>query len=301
MLEVCLAGTGGMMPLPQRYLTTCCIEHDGHALLVDCGEGTQIALRASRCHQSHIDMMLITHLHGDHIAGLPGLLLSMGNSGKTEPLEIVGVKGTAHAVKSLCCICPALPFEVRVTELECEHSTFYWHDVEIATLPLRHTMPCLGYSLTLYRKPIFNAQKAQLLGVPVTLWKQLHEGRSVLIDGREITTDMVTDGIRLPVKLTYITDSEYFEEMVGFAKDSDLLICEGMYFGEEFRERVSEKKHMLADDAAALAKGSCSEELWLTHYSPAVANPCEFAEYITAQFAHCTVSHDGQRTTLRGR
>jgi ribonuclease Z len=124
MLEVCLLGTGGMMPLPKRYLTALAVRHNGDTILIDCGEGTQMALREKGWSPNPIAIMCFTHYHADHISGLPGMLLSMANAERTEPVLMVGPAGLKRVVDSLRVIAPGLPFEIRYHELKKTRSAF---------------------------------------------------------------------------------------------------------------------------------------------------------------------------------
>ena len=112
MLDVCLLGTGGMMPLPGRRLTALMTRYNGSSLLIDCGEGTQVAIKEKGWTFKPIDAICFTHYHADHISGLPGLLLTMGNTDRREPLTMIGPKGLERVVTALRTIAPELPFQV---------------------------------------------------------------------------------------------------------------------------------------------------------------------------------------------
>lgn len=300
MIDVCLAGTGGMLPLPERWLTCFWLEYNGRACLIDCGEGTQITLAKNGCKISRLDALFITHVHADHISGLSGLLLSLGNCGKTGVLKIYGHTGISDIIEKLCCICPVLPFEIEIHELSSENiSEFKWNDIDVKSMPLRHKIDCLGYSFTLNRRAVFNPVKAKNLGIDLKYWKILHSGESVNIDGNIITPDMVTDEKRNPIKITYMTDSIYFDDMIAFSENSDLLVCEGMYGDDEYKEKMLEKGHMVFSQSAELALKSHSKRLWLTHYSPALTNPFEYEESVRKIFPDTVVSRDGERLTLK--
>lgn len=304
MPDICLVGTGGMLPLPDRWLTSCYIEHNGGAVLIDCGEGTQIALAQFDCKVSKIQYLLITHLHADHISGLPGLLLSMGNGSRTEPLEIYLPKGGEAVIKKLMCICGKLPFELIIHELSTkENSVINGKKIDpmftISALPLKHSTDCLGYSFLLEKKPVFLPEKAKELDVPLKLWKHLHSGETVTAeDGRMFTPDMVTGEKRAPIKITYTTDTLPIKEIADFAKNSDLFICEGMYGDYEQKKSMNQKRHMLMQDACKLACEGEVKRLWLTHYSPAEKYPKRFEKSLKKLFAQVVVSKDGEKISL---
>lgn len=300
MIDVTLVGTSGMLPLPDRWLASLWLEYNGKACLVDCGEGTQIAINQHKLKLSHLDILLITHTHADHISGLPGLLLSLGNCGKTDTLHIYSHKGISRTINSLMCISPVLPFDIEIHELPLnEISSFLWNDITISAIPLDHSVNCLGYSFILNRKPVFNPQKAKSLGVDVKYWKALHNGESISIDDKIITTDMVTDTPRPPIKITYVTDTRYFSALSEFAENSDLLVCEGMYGDDEYIEKMLEKGHMVFSQSAKIAIESRSRRLWLTHYSPALINPHEYGDFICSIFPDTTISSDGEHISLK--
>lgn len=299
MLNVCLPGTGGMLPLEDRWLTCCWVEDSGKAILIDCGEGTQIALKKAGCKLSHLEMLLFTHFHADHIAGLPGLLLTLGNQGKTTPLTIYGPPKVQEVVESLLVIAPMLPYPIQFKELSGGEKVFCWENLHFSCLPLAHGVPCLGYRIEQSRKPIFNPQKAQALGIAPKFFRQLHCGQSVTLeDGREILPEQVLDGARAPIRLCYCTDTLPLPEIAQFAQGVDLMIAEGMYGDDGMYGKAKEKGHMLFSEAAHLAKDAGASQLWLTHFSPALEEPEAFIEQIQSVFPGAMVGKDGMKITL---
>jgi Metal-dependent hydrolases of the beta-lactamase superfamily III len=299
MVEVCLPGTGGVLPLENRWTASCWVEFQGTAVLIDCGEGTQIALKKADCRLSRLGLLLITHFHADHIAGLPGLLLTLGNYGKKTPLTIAGPVGLEQIVTSLMTIAPNLPYPVVLNELDEEAQDFELFGIHFASMYLQHGVPCLGYRMTFKRKPIFNPNKAKELGVPLYHYKTLHAGQSVVLDnGSLIVPSMVLDGERPPISICYCTDTQSVEEISRFAHDADLFICEGMYGENAQSEKMWKKGHMVFSDSAGLAKSAEVKQLWLTHFSPAMKYPERYLDAARCIFRHTEVGYDGIRTTL---
>jgi ribonuclease Z len=280
MLDVCLLGTSGMMPLPRRALTALMTRFNGSSLLIDCGEGTQVSIREKGWSMHSIDTICITHVHGDHISGLPGLLLSMGNAERKEPLLIIGPSGVRKVVEALLVIAPGLPFEIRFEELTEKKHKIVRNGYEIEAFRVRHTVPCYGYSQIISRAGKFDVERAKENGVPMKAWNLLQKGTPVEIDGVVFTPDMVLGPERKGLKVTYCTDTRPLPEIAECAKGADLFICEGMYGDSEMESKARENRHMMFADAARLAKEASVRELWLTHYSPSLIRPDEYMEEI---------------------
>lgn len=300
MLDVCLLGTGGTLPLANRWLTSLMVRYKGHAVLVDCGEGTQIAAQEAGLSLKPVDKILLTHLHADHVSGLPGLLLSMGNMGRTEELSIIGPVGTERVVEALRTIAPNLPFEIRVSELETEDELMFFLEVDIRAFRVHHGVPCYGYSFTLPRSGRFDAARARSLGLPVQTWSLLQRGETVEHEGQTVTPDMVLGPPRRGLKLTYCTDTRPLPSIAAAAADSDLFICEGMYGEDDNLPKAKENRHMLFSEAAQLAaQAGGVKELWLTHFSPSLPNPRAYRDVARAIFPATQVPRDGWMKELR--
>lgn len=296
MLDVALLGTGGMMPLPNRFLTSLLARHEGRLLMIDCGEGTQITLKMLGWGFKQIEAICFTHFHADHISGLPGLLLTIGNAGRVEPLHLVGPPGLRHVVKSLMVIAPEMPFELVFHELPWtkmpEQRSFELGTFQIETYPLDHHMPCFAYKLKIKRQGKFDVGRAKSLNLPVTCWSALQKKGVVEYNGVQYTADMVLGAPRKPIQICYCTDSRPVVGLAGFIENSDLFICEGIYGEEDKQEQAARYKHMTFREAAELASSGAVRELWLTHYSPSLTNPTEFLGGARQIFQNTVAGYD---------
>lgn len=299
MLDICLLGTGGMMPLPGRWLTALMTRLNGSNLLIDCGEGTQITIKQKGWSFKAIDTICITHFHGDHISGLPGLLLTMGNSDRRETLTMIGPRGLEKVVNNLRCIAPELPFEIRFIELSESVQEIEQAGYIIQAFKLNHKVACYGYNLMVPRQGKFDPDKAKENDIPMKLWSRLQKGESLEYEGRSFTPEMVLGPTRKGLKVTYCTDSRPVDNIVTYGEKADLFICEGMYGDPDEENKAKEYKHMTFWEAATLAKKACVEELWLTHFSPALVKPKEF-EYVAREiFSNTHVAKDRYSKTLK--
>ncbi len=298
MLDVCLLGTGGMMPLPYRWLTSLMVRYNGSSLMIDCGEGTQVALKEKGWSFKPIDVICFTHYHGDHISGLPGLLLTMGNADRTEPLTMIGPKGLERVVNSLRVIAPELPFPIEFIEITQPEQTFELHGYRLKAFKVHHNVPCYGYTLEIDRAGRFDVDRASALDIPKRYWGILQRGENVELDGRMYTPDEVLGPSRKGLKVTYCTDTRPTDSIRENAAGSDLFICEGMYGENDKLKKAKEYKHMTFQEAATLAKDADVKELWLTHYSPSMNHPEDYLDNAREIFPNTIAARDARTAQL---
>lgn len=300
MLDICLLGTGGMMPLPYRWLTSLAARYNGKSILIDCGEGTQIALKEKGWSPNPISIICFTHFHADHISGLPGMLLTMGNAERTEPLLLIGPHGLTRVVNALRTIAPELPFEIECIEIDGKSQIFEFDGFSISAFKVNHSVNCYGYTLSVNRLGKFDVEKAKALNIDVRYWNKLQHGFEIETDdGLKYTPDMVIGEARKGLKVTYVTDSRPTESMVEFANKSDLLICEGMYGEPEMESKALANKHMTFYEAAMIAKKADVKEMWLTHYSPSLVKPEPYMNDVKKIFPNAVAGKDGMSVELK--
>ena len=302
MLDVCLLGTGGMMPMPKRWLTSLMLRCGGSNILIDCGEGTQIAMKEVGWSPKPIDIMCFTHYPADHISGLPGMLLSMGNSDRTEPVVMIGPKGLFNVVRSLRSIAPELPFELRFIELDQNTEEYRIGPYVISCYKVNHNIPCYGYSVTVPRKGLFDAASAKEQDIPLKFWNRLQHGETVKDPetGRTYKPEMVMGPERRGLKVTYATDSRPCDNIRRAACGADLFICEGMYGEPGMEEKARGYKHMTMYEAAEMAKAAdpAPKEMWFTHYSPSMLNPRQYLDEVKKIFPNVRCGKDGLQREL---
>lgn len=298
MLDVCLLGTGGMMPLPYRWLTALMTRYNGSSLLIDCGEGTQIAMKKAGLSAKPIDIMCFTHYHADHISGLPGMLLTMGNAERTEPLTMIGPKGLERVVNALRMIAPELPFEIRYLEIDGATQHFSINGYEIDAFRVNHNVLCYGYTIEIRRAGKFRVEEAMKLPIPRQYWGRLQHGETVEYEGVEYTPDLVMGAARKGIKLTYCTDTRPTKSLVEAADHADLLICEGMYAEADKLEKAKQYKHMTFYEAARVAKDAQVQQMWLTHFSPSLVHAEDYMDKVRNIFPGASLGKDGRTIEL---
>ena len=293
MVDVVLLGCGGSMPTPQRFLSASLILYKGRKILIDCGEGTQVSMRMCNSGFKTIDVICISHIHGDHIVGLPGLLGTIGNSGRTEPITIIGPEGIITAVNGLRTIVEWLPYEINIIENPKESLSFINDEIDISFFAVDHSAPCLGYSFYVKRSPRFNVENALKNNVPKKIWNILQKGtKSIEVDGVVYKREMVLGEERRGIKISLITDSRPVNGMSDFIDASDLFICEGTYGSDDDIEKAIKNKHMIFREAACLAKEGNVKKLLLTHFGTAMGDPYMFENNAKEVFENTILGSD---------
>lgn len=294
MVDLTLLGTGGGMPMPFRYLSAVLINYRGRKILIDAGEGTQVSMRLLGWGFKTVDLICLTHGHGDHVTGLSGLLATIGNCGRTEPITIIGPKGIGEIIQGLRVVVPYLPFELNIIENPQEPLEPLGDrtPVTIETLKLDHSSPCIGYSFYIKRNPKFSVDKATENKVPRNLWNLLQKGIICEENGRTFLPEMVRGEERKGIKISMITDTRPIDTIKNFIRDSDLFICEGTYGSEEDIPKAIKNKHMTFREAAILAKEGNVKELLLTHYSHSMLTPDMYIDNAREIFLNTTIGYD---------
>jgi ribonuclease Z len=270
-LEVFILGTGGMMPLPGRALTSVLVRREGELFLFDCGEGTQVNLRRLNLRWKKITSIFISHTHADHVTGLPGILMLSSQVDRDEPLYIFGppkIKDFIEAMRRTLEM--YINYEIVVKEIEGCAEVYRGESYTIRSFPLSHTKQCLAYSIEEDIRPgVFYPDKAEAHGVPRgPLWSELQSGGSVTLpDGRVVSSGQVMGEKRRGRKFSFATDTVSAPGLADFVRESDVFICEGM-FTDDLAETAMEKRHLTAAQAARIARDGKVGQLGLIHYSP---------------------------------
>jgi ribonuclease Z len=298
MIDLCFLGTCGMMPLPGRWLS-CVLMRCGSALtLFDCGEGTQIPWKSLGWGFRQLGAICLTHMHADHVAGLPGVLFMVAHAGRTEPLDIYGPPGTTYVVEGLRRIAADLPFPIHIHEMKGGEQFDLPGELRGSCVAAAHGVPCLAYRVELERKPAFQVEKAQALGLPVQLWSRLQHGEALVYNDHVIVPEQVLGPPRRGISVAFITDTRPTPALSAFARDVDLLICESMYDDPEDLPLAHAHAHMLAEEAAGIALAAGAHALILTHFSPKIHDTSYAEKEARRIFANTRAAKDGMIVTL---
>ncbi|MDR1444016.1 MAG: ribonuclease Z [Treponema sp.] len=270
-LEAFILGCGGMMPLPNRHLTSVLLRREGELFLFDGGEGTQVSLRRLNLRWKKISVIFVSHTHADHVTGIPGLLMLSSQVDRDDPLYIIGPPRIGEYIEeSRRVLDMYINYEIVIREVTEPGIVYKGDGFHVRAFALRHTKPCYGYTLEEDIRPgEFHPDLAEALKVPRgPLWSKLQSGETVeAADGALVRPEDVLGESRLGRKFSFVTDTLGFPGIAGQVADSDLLVCEGM-FCRDLADSAREKKHMTSEQAARIALAAGVKKLALIHYSP---------------------------------
>lgn len=305
MIEITLLGTSALVPLPDRAQTAVLLKCAGHSILFDCGEGTQTAARKAQVSLSKIDLIALTHYHGDHIFGLPGLLQTLSAlQGRTAPLYITGPKGLHEELAPILKLVGWISYEVRLMELPVEGlslSTLFpgWSvEAKLTPFPTRHRVPSQGYTFTLERAGRFQPEKARSLGIPPRYWGALQKGQTVAVNERLFQPEQVLGEARKGLKFAMTGDTCLFPGLADAVRGADLLICDATYGENQQAQLALDHGHMNFAQAGQLASEAGAGCLWLAHYSQMIDQPTDFLPNAQAFFQNTVCGEDGMTALL---
>ena len=299
MIDMTLLGTGATVPLPGRALSAALLSCQGRSILFDCGEGTQTALRREHLSPLKIDFIALSHYHGDHLFGLPGLLQTMGCLGRENPLTLCGPKGLRQVLSLIAALSGPLPFELRLLSLPPEGFPLHqaasgWPQrALLLPVPTEHRVPSQGYCFRLGRAGKFDPEKARALGLPQSLWRALQQGQSVRVRGKEVRPEQVLGPPRPGLSLVFSGDTAPCAALKEAARGADLLVHEATYGGPEQEELAAEYGHSTFAQAAELAAEAGAKRLWLTHFSQTIPEPEALLPLAQERFPETVCGHDG--------
>ncbi len=272
-IKVTFLGTSDAVPSIKRNHTSILLTYSEENILVDCGEGTQRQFKKAHLNIGKITRILITHWHGDHVLGLPGILQSLALNDYSKTLKIYGPKGTKKAVSEMLRVFPfKRNYKIEVREVEGKF--FETKDFVLEAEKMTHGAPCNAYSFQIKDKIRIDKGKLKKAKIkPGPILQKLKEGKSISINGKKYSAASLTykqEG----KKISFIFDTSMNAKITPFVRDSDLLICESS-FSSELEDKANEKMHLTSEKAAEIAKKSKSEHLILTHISQRYENDSE--------------------------
>lgn len=294
MIKVTFLGTAASRPTPGRNVSSLLVQRLGEHLMFDCGEGTQRQMMRFGTGFAIHDIFF-THMHADHILGLPGLLRTMGLQGREEAMRLYCGRGERRIVEEAVALgVERVPFPVDVTELA-PGEVVSRDGYDIVPFATRHARSSLGYALVEHpRLGRFDPDRARALGVPEgPLFGRLHRGETVEVDGRAITPQAVVGPPRPGRRVVYSGDTRPAQTTVEAARGADLLIHEATFASDEL-DRARETRHSTAREAARVARQAGVRRLVLTHLSPRYGlDPDMLAREARAVFPATEVARDG--------
>lgn len=299
-MELVFLGTSAMIPTKERNHSALLIKYKGEGILVDCGEGTQRQFKIAEETATRVTKILISHWHGDHVLGLPGLLQTLSASeyaNKENPLEIYGPKGAKKQVELML---QAFPFDnkLKITMKEINNGIFVsTEDYEIEAFPLDHSLPTIGFVFREKDKRRIDMAKVKKLGIPEgPLLGKLQQNKTIVWKNKKVQPKDATYVVP-GKKIGIIADTGQCKACLDIAEEADCLICEATYMEKE-TEKAEQYKHLTIKQAALIAHTSNVKKLILTHFSQRYKELSEQEEEAKSVFPTVTLAYDGMKVTI---
>lgn len=303
MVDVTLIGTGALLPIPERALSSVLITYAGRSVLIDCGEGTQSAARAASVSLMKTDVIALTHYHGDHVFGIPGLLMTLNCMGRRDQLTIVGPSDAERELAPLLTLAGTLNYEVSVRPadgaIKLSDAGGRQYGAELIPFETSHRVVSCGYVFRLSRPGVFIPENAERLGIPYRFWGILQRGENVTVDGMTFTPDQVLGQTRKGLSVTVSGDTVPCQTLIDAAEKTDLLICEATYGENSQEDLAAEHGHMTFAQAGKTAAEAGAARLWTTHYSQMISDPEEYIVNARDFYPAAECGTDGKKITLR--
>ena len=305
MIDITLLGTAATMPLPARALSSALLSCAGRSILLDCGEGTQAAARKAHVSLMKTDLIALTHYHGDHVFGLPGLLQTFSCLGRTAPLYITGPEGLEELLNPVMKLSGPLPFRILPLTLPeggaLDAVLPGWSgDAHLHAFPTNHRVPSLGYCFSLTRPGKFDPSAADALGVPPNHRGALQRRNAVTLDsGAVITPDMVLGQARKGLRVVFSGDTAPCPALTEAAAGADLLLCDATYGEDAYAAQAELYGHCTFSQAGKLAAQAGVRRLWLTHFSQIMETPEDFLPLAQAEFPDAVCGFDSLSIRLK--
>lgn len=299
-MELTILGTSAMAPTKERNPVSMYLSYKGEGILFDCAEGTQRQMDLAGISRARVHKILISHWHGDHVAGLIGFLQTFSNQEDTHGIELYGPKGTKQYMNNLFKSCYFdIDIKLKVTELNPKkiEKFFENEDYELHCIQLEHAIPCLGFAFV--EKDRFNIDKAYLKKNKIKEGphlEKLKEGKDISYEGKKVKAKDAT----YPVpgkKIAYVMDTSYCTKAVTIAKNADLLLCETT-FSSALKEKAEQYGHLTSEDAANIASNAEVKQLIITHFSPRYKQVNELVDEAKTIFPNTKAAFDLMKINL---
>ncbi|MCD4759940.1 ribonuclease Z [archaeon] len=292
-MKLTFLGTSSMIPTKDRNTTAILLNHKSENILIDCGEGTQRQLKKANISPTKITKILITHWHGDHILGLPGLLETLAKLNYNKTLEIYGPTGTKKFIKELYKIFISQFSKIKLKVEDITKNGKFFEDkiLTISAQKLDHTTTCYGYAIQEKDRRRINLKYTKKFGLTKhPLLGKLQQGKTITYKGKKLTPQKATKLIK-GEKITFIIDTKKPKNITKFAENSEILVSESTYSTKN-KDLAKSRKHMTSKDAAEIAKAAKVKKLILTHFSQRYQNTKELEKEAKKVFKNTVTAND---------